>query len=345
MAAPARRRPSANGAVVRALVLGEGFVAEAAAGALIARGHAVAAPGLGTQSGELPGLRPLPESGLAGFRPDVLIHTGLTTQRQTESFVNEFEPLGCRFVILSSADVYRAYGRLMRQEPGKLEPMPATEDSPLRGTLFVYRRMARSDDDPLLNYDKRLVEDMLRRTVDSRTTIIRAASVYGPGDPDRHLFPILKRIDDGRSGIIIGETPAGWSWSWVYVDNLAVAIAEAATRTEAAGRTYNVADEPTLTQREWVTAVGTAAGWEGEVVVVPDAMLPRHLVPSVDVRQDLVLDTARIRTELAYKPVVDSATALSETVRWTREHPPEQVDARRFDYAAEDLVLSRLQPH
>ena len=35
-----------------------------------------------------------------------------------------------RLVVISSQDVYRAYGRFHGKEPGPLEPLPVTEDSP-----------------------------------------------------------------------------------------------------------------------------------------------------------------------------------------------------------------------
>jgi nucleoside-diphosphate-sugar epimerase len=247
-----------------------------------------------------------------------------------------------RVVVLSSADVYRAYGRLMRQEPGRLEPVPLAETAPLRRSFFVYRRMAGDPAEPLFHYEKLLVETALAREPSLANTIIRPASVYGPGDPDRQLFALVKRMMDERPAILVGERAAAWRWSWVYVDNLAAAVALAVASPEAVGGVYNVADEPTPTQHEWIEAVAAAAAWPGDVRVLPDAGLPRHLLPPVDVRQDLVLDTGRIRRELGFQESVKREKALAETVEWTRAHPPDRFDPRRFDYAAEDQVLSRL---
>ncbi|MBV9711304.1 MAG: hypothetical protein JO011_10390, partial [Ktedonobacteraceae bacterium] len=65
-----------------------------------------------------------------------------------------------------------------------------------------------------------------------------------------------------------------------------------------------------------------------------------HLVPDIDVNQDLLVDTTRIRRELSYREPVDVDEALRRTIAWERAHPPEQVDAKQFDYVAEDAALA-----
>lgn len=54
------------------------------------------------------------------------------TESDAHLFVNTFRGLVSRAVIISSADVYRACGRLHRTEPVFPDPVPLTEDSPLR---------------------------------------------------------------------------------------------------------------------------------------------------------------------------------------------------------------------
>src|ERR1700730_8904192 len=48
-----------------------------------------------------------------------------------------FKGAARRVVALSSGDVYRAFGRLHRTEPGDPDPLPLTENSPLREKLSV----------------------------------------------------------------------------------------------------------------------------------------------------------------------------------------------------------------
>jgi len=52
--------------------------------------------------------------------------------------------------------------------------------------------------------------------------------VYGPGDNQHRIFEYLKRMDDGRTAILL-TGPGGWRWSRGYVENVAAAIALAAT--------------------------------------------------------------------------------------------------------------------
>lgn len=77
---------------------------------------------------------------------------------------------------------------------------------------------------------------------------------------------------------------------------------------------------------------------------MPEGRLPLQLQLGVkDPKQDLVLDTSRIRRELGYKEIVSPDEGLSQTVAWEREHPPENVDPQMFDYSTEDAILAKLE--
>jgi nucleoside-diphosphate-sugar epimerase len=146
-------------------------------------------------------------------------------------------------------------------------------------------------------------------------------------------------MGDGRPAILLDQRQATWRWSRGYVEDAAHALALAVTDDRAAGRVYNVAWEPALTMAEWVRRVGEVVGWRGEVVALPTARLPAHLVPETDPTHDLVVDTGRIRHELGYAEVVPPDEALRRTVAWELAHPPDEIDPARFDYAAEDDAL------
>lgn len=107
----------------------------------------------------------------------------------------------------------------------------------------------------------------------------------------------------------------------------------------AAGRVYNVAEPEAVTTLEWVRREG-AAGWGGEVVGVPKGALPADPDGETDFRQDLTLDSGRIRRELGYAEPVPREEALRRTVAWHRANPPAEIDPARFDYAAEDAALA-----
>jgi nucleoside-diphosphate-sugar epimerase len=259
------------------------------------------------------------------------------------SVVCTFKGIARRVVALSSQDVYRAYGRLIGIERGPIEPVPVGEDAPLRTRLFPYRDRAKGADQPPYHYEKILAERLYMSEPELRGTILRLPMVYGPRDPQHRLFEYLKRMDDGRPAILLAEGMAGWRWTKGYVENVAQAVASAVADDRAAGRVYNVGERETLTEVEWVRAIGRAAGWEGEVIVVPGASVPEGLVPEVDTDQHLVADTARIRQELGYTEEVSCEEGLRRAVAWERGHPPEKIDPAAFDYRVEDKLLAELR--
>ena len=170
-------------------------------------------------------------------------------------------------------------------------------------------------------------------------TVLRLPAVYGPGDYQHRLFDYVKRMDDGRPAILLGEKMANWRWTHGYVEDVASAIALAVTDERAAGRVYNVGEAEPLPWAEWVREIGHAAGWNGEVVTVPEDRLPKHLDWELNTEQQWFVDTTRIRQELGYRETVPRQEALRRTVAWERTHPPEKVDPASFDYAAEDAAL------
>jgi hypothetical protein len=57
----------------------------------------------------------------------------------------------------------------------------------------------------------------------------------------------------------------------------------------------------------------------------------------------LECDTSRMRIDLGYVERVSRGVAMQRTIEWERAHPPDQVDAASFNYAAEDEILSQLR--
>src|SRR5262245_54146296 len=108
-------------------------------------------------------------------------------------------------------------------------------------------------------------------------TILRLPQVYGPGDRQRRLSDYLKRMDDGRRAILRGEAQYRWRWTRGYVENIAAAIALAVTDERATRQIYNLGEPEALTEAEWVRAIGSAAGWDGQIVAMPEGVMPAHL--------------------------------------------------------------------
>jgi nucleoside-diphosphate-sugar epimerase len=276
------------------------------------------------------------------WAPDVVLHMVPMSGRDAEVAVHTFEGRTSRLVAISSGDVYRARNRLFRVEPGPPDPVPLTENSPLRSVLHPYRAAAPAPDHPLYDYDKIPVERIVMHGSDLPGTVLRLPIVYGPGDRQHRLFEHLRRMDQGRSMIPIRRDYGSWRCTRAYVENVASAIVLALTHAAAAGRIYNVGEEPPFREAEWIRKVGAVAGWQGEVVPVPEAALPD--LPDLSTEQDLVLDTSRIRRELGFQEVVSLEEGLERTIRWERDNPPEPLPSPP-DYAAEDRAMGVALAH
>jgi hypothetical protein len=64
--------------------------------------------------------------------PAVVIDMNAYVESDAVTVVDAFRGVARRLVVISSQDVYRAYGRFHQTEVGPLEALPATEDSALR---------------------------------------------------------------------------------------------------------------------------------------------------------------------------------------------------------------------
>jgi nucleoside-diphosphate-sugar epimerase len=331
---------------MRVLAIGAtGFIGPPIVRLLIGQGHEVALLHRGETSAKLPGdvqhflgdrdalTDVLPE--VERFGPEVVLDVVLYTERQARELVETFRGLTRRVIALSSADVYRNYDGARGKPTAPPDPTPLSEDAPLRERRFPYRGYGLpqpwADD-----YDKIPVEQTILNAPDLPGTVLRLPAVYGPGDNQHRLRPYLRRMDDGRPAILLAEGQAGWRGTRGYVENVAAAVALAVTDDRAAGRVYNVGEEPTPTEREWVGQIAAAAGWSGEIVMVPARHLPDHLRPPFDFRYDLATDTGRIREELGYSEPVERQEALDRTVEWERG---QRDGAAPPDYAAEDAAL------
>ncbi len=334
---------------MRILVIGgTRFIGPFVVRRLCGMGHAVTV----FHRGKTPGDLPAEASHLLGDRHDLAAFSGVfrrlaphvvvdmipVTGQEARDVVRVFKGIAERLVAISSQDVYRAYGRLIGIEPGDVEPVPLDENARLRSQRFPYRGQVEPGD-RLYDYDKILVEEAAMGDPECLGTVLRLPMVYGPGDYQHRLYPYLKRMDDGRPAILLDRGTAAWRSSRGYVENVAAAVVLAVVDAHSAGRIYNVSEPQAPSEAEWVGAIAAAAGWKGRIAVVPRERLPEHLAPGGNTDQPLVADTTRIREELGYREPVTRKGGLRRTVAWERAHPPEAVDPRTFDYAAEDAAL------
>ena len=214
---------------------------------------------------------------------DVVVHMVAMGEADTRAAIDAFAGRTGRLVLISSGDVYRAYGRLTGHEPGEPDPVPLTEEAPLRSALYPYRAYAKRMGAYAHDYEKILAEAAVRAGV-LPFTILRLPKVYGPED-------------NADLATVYGfSSQPQWRWTHGHVANVAHAIVLAATHPDAAGRIYNVGEAATPTM--------------GERLARLPARAAKGTPPPFDYRQDMAVDTSRIRAELGYDDVVDEAEAM-----------------------------------
>src|SRR6201988_23226 len=260
--------------------------------------------------------------------PDVVLDMLAFTRQAAEMLMRVFKGIARRVVVPSSSDVYRVFGRLHGTEPGPVDPIPLTEDAPLREKLSVHGE----------EYEKRWVEQVVMSDPDLPGTILRYPMIYGANDGGR-TFEFVKRMMDNRQIIPLDEKVARWRWSRGYAENVAWATVLAVTHEQAENRIYNVAEPEGLSYLEWTQRVTRAADWMGRILVVPDG---RPTLDGGHYEHHWVVDTTRIRAELGYMEVVPQEQAMRQTVKWQWANPLEKYDPKEFDYATEDRVLAEL---
>jgi len=285
-------------------------------------GHEVTVFHRGEHAAELPeGVRHLrgdwarPPRELCEPAPDVVVHMWAATEAHAVRFLELFREAG-RAVVISSGDVYRAYGCLRRAESGRPGEIPIAEDAPLRDSRYPYRGMKHAPIDNADDYDKVLVEAALRSQSALPVTILRFPAVYGPHDYHR-FRPWLQQME-ASGELKIDQGFAGWRWTHGFAEDVAEAVALAVASDRAAGRTYNVGERSAPTWAERLEEWGRIAGWSGKVAPVPAEELPENQRLPYDWAHHLAVDTSRIRSELGYAEIVAREEGIARTIAWER---------------------------
>jgi len=283
------------------LVGGTGFIGSVVVRQLAIAGHDVAIFHRGSTRADLPPtvrefidpLSVLPiekfPRELFEFLPEIVVHTMAMGERDTRAATAAFNGVASRFVLLSSGDVYRAYGRFTGIEPGPVEEGLLSENSPLRTVRFPYRRRSASSDVLEYWYEKVLAEETALNS-GMQATVLRLPKVYGPGN------------NANLATVYAYRNQPNWRWTHGYVGNVAAAVVLAATDLRAAGRIYNVGEAytPTIAERlEWMPPSEVKTDDEG----------------SFNFAQNIAYDTSRVRNELGYQEMVSEKEAMLQTLR------------------------------
>ncbi len=261
---------------------------------------------------------------------DAVVHCCCYARGDAEALVAAL-PERTRAVVLSSMDVYRAFGAVLAGASS--DAVPLDEDSPVRPVRYPYAGkppvvLRGCDPD---TYDKLDVEETVRP---AGAVVLRLPFVYGPRDHLRREEPILRRVRAGRRRIPFGA--GNWLWTKGWVRDVAAAVRLAAEAGGFAGEVFNVGERRSLTVEQWARAILAAAGSDAELVRVPDAALPADLFLAGAFPQHLLVDSRRARDLLGFRET-DPAEALRESVRWHLAHPPADAGA---DFTADDQALA-----
>jgi nucleoside-diphosphate-sugar epimerase len=214
-----------------------------------------------------------------------------------------------RFIHVSSIGIYpeRPDGSVISEDDGP-------DDNTGRGGYTRSKSMA---DQMALWY---------ARTRSAPITVIRPATIYGPGGKNNLVRVGVKK---GRYNIIFGD--GGSIMPLVYVDNVVDALVLAARRDEAIGRAYNIVDDDRITQRDYIRRMGVALGLQQSTTYLPLGVV-RLLAGGADLAktalrggrrspqgmfsrisrslQSVRYDTTRAKVELGWKPRIDFEEAI-----------------------------------
>jgi len=260
---------------------------------------------------------------LDAFGPDAAIDCRALTRADAEIALRALPEVDRRIVI-SSIDVYRAFGAL--NEERETDPVPLDEESPVRPDRYPYRGKIPGMDD----YDKLDVEDLY---LPHGATVMRLPMVYGEHDYQLREEYILRRVRAGRTRIPFG---AGmWLACRAYVRDVARAVRLAVERPAASG-VMNICEDRTYSMRKWTEMILEAAGSDVELVRVADHLLPEDLKETGTMGQHIAASAHRARAQLGWV-TSDPFETLRTTVRWHLEHPPAGESA---DFSQDDRALA-----
>lgn len=259
---------------------------------------------------------------LEAFAPEMAIDCRALTRRDAELAL-EALPGVERWVVISSVDVYRAFGAL--NDNIETDPVPLDEESPVRENRYPYRgRMPGMDE-----YDKLDVEDTY---LPRGATVLRLPMVYGEHDYQLREEFLLRRLRAGRKRIPFGG--GTWLTCRGYVRDVARAVRLALLKP-VGGEVMNVCEDRAYSIGLWSRMILRAAESDAELVRVADELLPEDLGPTGTMSQHIAASARKARALLGWS-TTDPFATLQTTVRWHLAHPPQKADD---DFSADDRAL------
>ena len=258
------------------------------------------------------------------FAPDAAVDCRALTRGDAEAVVHALTG-DLRLAVISSVDVYRAFGAL--NDDRETDPVPLDEDSPVREDRYPLRGKMPGMED----YDKLDVEEVFRA---HGGTALRLPMVYGEHDYQLREEYLLRRVRAGRLRIPFGG--GTWLACRGYVRDIAKGVLLTLKHPSTAGDVLNLCEDRTYSMRMWSLMVLEAAGSDASLVRVADEQLPEDLKPTGTMTQHIPVSAHKARALLGWT-TSDPRESLGRTVRWHLGHPPAEASP---DFAADDAALA-----
>jgi nucleoside-diphosphate-sugar epimerase len=205
---------------------------------------------------------------------------------------------------------------------GNIDNPPGGEDAPIQPADYYQHTKYKAEPIVKSYFDKGM-----------KTTILRPAAIYGPGDPER-FYLIYKRVASGTFPMFgNGRT----LYHPLYIDNLTDAFLLAQQEGKGDGQAYLIADEEYVEIERLVKEVAKAMNVQVKVphfpvmplVVIghiceklckPFGVTPPIFPRRVDwFRQNRAFKIDKAKRDLGYDPKVGLAEGLKRTYEWYRD--------------------------
>lgn len=176
-------------------------------------------------------------------------------------------------------------------------------------------------------------------------TVLRYTSLYGPRVPRQWLWPIVRRILDGRRQIIVPGDGAILR-PICFTENAAHQVLLAVDRKEAGGQVFHTVDQRTYFLTDIIRLVADALEHPLEIIGISHP-LANDLATGYADPPGQLLDAAKLTYVLGYWDVVPPDVGLRHTARWLVEHLDEVDEAQLaglvpnpYDYETEDRLIA-----
>ena len=181
-----------------------------------------------------------------------------------------------------------------------------------------------------------------------RATVLRYPLVYGPRQPTSTIWPIVKRVLDGRRRIIVPGDGLQLR-ARGYTENCAHTVLLALDSPEASGQTYNVADEKTYSLKDFIMLVVRGLGVEVEVVLIDHPIAFSLAQDYVTPPYHLMFDTSKTIYKLGYRDLVPTPEAAKRSAQWLTANPlfadaeSAEGSGQLYAYDMEDKLIETYQ--